>query len=75
MDFKIRTTIRIFDTAIVDGERWYTIYSRDKDVYNYIDSLDKKGYYVHKGYMLIDVHEKVMTMLQLKYQCSNRGKI
>lgn len=75
MNFQTKKSLRILDTGIVDGEIWYTVFCRDKDFYEYIQNLNKKGYYVHKGEMLVDVHEKIMTMLQLKYTCYKKGEI
>ena len=76
MDIANPTAIRILDSATVDGETWYTVQCKpsyvsgwvqeqDPKLWRRVDYIDLK-WYAH--FNVFDIHEKLYTMLMLKWK-------
>jgi len=69
-------TIRILDQANVDGETWYTIQCKPSYVSAWVQEQDPALWHRHehidqKWYIhfnVFDMHEKLYTMLMLKWK-------
>lgn len=76
MDIANPPAIRILDSATVDGETWYTVQCKPSYVSGWIQEQDTKlwsrhehidrKWYIH--FNVFDVHEKLYTMLMLKWK-------
>ena len=71
--WKYKPNFKIHDESVVDGEIWYTVGCFD-DTSEWLRSQDHKLWYEHivtqmeSGYYnTFDVHEKLYTMLALKW--------
>ena len=65
--------IRILSQSEVDGETWYTVQCKPSTVAGWIKEQDSSMWYRHtdlqwaKYFNVFDMHEKLYTMLQLKF--------
>ena len=75
MDIVNPPAIRILDSALVDGETWYTVQCKPSYVSGWLRQQDPNMWHRHintnkwtKHFNVFDVHEKLYTMLILKWQ-------
>lgn len=76
MDIVNPPAIRILDSAIVDGETWYTVQCKPSLVSGWVQEQDinlwkhhvdvDQRWYIH--FNVFDMHEKLYTMLMLKWK-------
>ena len=76
MDIANPLAIRILDSATVDGETWYTVQCKPSYVSGWLQEQDPtmwhrhehidKQWYMH--FNVFDMHEKLYTMLILKWK-------
>jgi hypothetical protein len=72
MDIANPPAIRILDSALVDGETWYTVQCKPSLVSSWIHEQDANLWYRHmdntRYFNVFDMHEKLYTMLILKWK-------
>jgi len=75
MDIANPPAIRILDQAEVDGETWYTVQCKPSIVSGWVQEQDSNLWHRHinenywtKHFNVFDMHEKLYTMLILKWQ-------
>ena len=74
MDIANPPAIRILDSATVDGETWYTVQCKPSTVSGWLQEQDLDMWHWHassikwvKHFNVFDIHEKLYTMLILKW--------
>lgn len=76
MDIAQPPAIRILDQALVDGETWYTVQCKPSLVSGWVQQQDANLWHRHEHvdkqwfihFNVFDMHEKLYTMLILKWQ-------
>ena len=75
MDIANPPAIRILDQALVDGETWYTVQCKPSLVSGWVQQQDPNMWHQHvnenfwtKHFNVFDMHEKLYTMLILKWK-------
>ena len=76
MDVANPPAIRILDSATVDGETWHTVQCKPSTVSGWIQEQDSNMWNWHSNatnkwathFNVFDVHEKLYTMLMLKWK-------
>ena len=75
MDIANPPAIRILDQALVDGETWYTVQCKPSLVSGWVQEQDPNMWHRHinesywtKHFNVFDMHEKLYTMLMLKWK-------
>lgn len=75
MDIANPPAIRILDSALVDGETWYTVQCKPSLVSGWVQEQDPNMWHRHvnenfwtKHFNVFDMHEKLYTMLILKWK-------
>ena len=75
MDIVNPPAIRILDSALVDGETWYTVQCKPSLVSGWVQDQDPNMWHRHvnenfwtKHFNVFDIHENLYTMLILKWK-------
>ena len=61
------TPFKVIQSGLVDGELWYTCYTRETPIWKWILSQNEKYWKNIPGAPAFDIHESLYTLLLLKF--------